>query len=121
MFGILRQTGNKMRMVTYTNAMVSRTMMKGPGGRNVNNSVPQGLTAKSLKHHYALVPLFVIMGMGMVFVGSFIVRLAVYSPDANWRKAPFDEVTNYYENKRFPFFNPNGVDVEQNKLPKYQD
>jgi len=120
MFGILRQTGRKLPMVFVTNSQ--RTMMKGPGGRYENNKWQiQGLTVKSLKTHYSLIPLFVIMGAGMAFVGAFIIRLAVYSPDSNWRKAGFDEVTNYYENKRFVFFNPRGVDVEANKIPKYKE
>jgi hypothetical protein len=34
----------------------------------------QGLTMKSLKHHTALQPLFVIIGAGMVFVGAYIFR-----------------------------------------------
>jgi len=95
--------------------------MKGAGGRLVNNPIPQGLTIKSLKHHYALVPLFVIMGAGMIFVGAFIVRLAVYSPDANWRKREMGDVLNDYENKRFTFFNPRNIDYEATKLPKYKE
>jgi hypothetical protein len=34
----------------------------------------QGLTMKSLKHHVALQPLFVIIGAGMVFVGAYVFR-----------------------------------------------
>ncbi len=36
----------------------------------------QGLTMKSLKHHVALQPLFVIIGAGMVFVGAYVFRSA---------------------------------------------
>jgi hypothetical protein len=32
------------------------------------------MTIKSLKHHTALQPLFIIIGAGMVFVGAYIVR-----------------------------------------------
>jgi hypothetical protein len=43
-----------------------------------NNGVGsmQGLTMKSLKHHVALQPLFVIIGAGMVFVGAYVFRSA---------------------------------------------
>ena len=46
----------------------------------------QGMTGKSLKHHYALIPLFVIMAIGMAFVAAFCGRLAIYSPDTNWTR-----------------------------------
>jgi hypothetical protein len=46
-----------------------------------NNGVGsmQGLTMKSLKHHVALQPLFVIIGAGMVFVGAYVFRSASQS------------------------------------------
>ena len=44
------------------------------------------MTGKSLKHHYALIPLFVIMAIGMAFVAAFCGRLAIYSPDTNWTR-----------------------------------
>ena len=34
----------------------------------------QGLTMKSLKHHTALQPLFIIMGAGIVFVSLYVGR-----------------------------------------------
>ena len=37
-------------------------------------SLMQGLTLKSIKHHVALQPLFVIMGVGIVFVSLYIGR-----------------------------------------------
>ena len=51
--------------------------LMGKGGRMPNNdpSLLQGLTLKSLKHHVALQPLFVIMGAGIIFVGAYIGRL----------------------------------------------
>ena len=33
-----------------------------------------GMTVASLKHHIALQPLFVIMGVGLVFVGAYCFR-----------------------------------------------
>ena len=46
----------------------------GKGGRISNNAKPQGLTISSLRHHTALMPLFVIMSCGMVFVTAFVTR-----------------------------------------------
>ena len=40
----------------------------------VNNKRMAGMTVASLKHHIALQPLFVIMGVGLVFVGAYCFR-----------------------------------------------
>ena len=50
--------------------------LEGPGGRKLNNKLSslQGMSIKSLKHHTALQPLFVIMGAGIVFVVAYIGR-----------------------------------------------
>ena len=50
--------------------------LSGKGGRKLNNhlSAMQGLSIKSLKHHVALQPLFVIMGVGIVFVTAYVGR-----------------------------------------------
>merc|ERR1711953_394837 len=99
--------------------VVRRTMMDD---RAVNNRLPQGLSMKSLKHHVALQPLFLIMGLGMAFVGAFIVRLAVFSPDVNYSKRDMGEIADYYKNKRFKFFNSGGVDYSTvSKVPNYKD
>ena len=47
----------------------------------------QGLSIKSLKHHVALQPLAVIMGVGIAFVAAYIGRLASKTTDVNWTKA----------------------------------
>jgi hypothetical protein len=41
---------------------------------NNNPSLMQGMTVKSIKHHTALQPLFIIMGAGIVFVCAYIGR-----------------------------------------------
>ena len=41
---------------------------------NNHVSAMQGLTVKSLRHHVALQPLFVIMGVGIAFVSLYIGR-----------------------------------------------
>ena len=50
--------------------------LAGKGGRKHNNllSSMQGLSFKSLRHHVALQPLFVIMGAGIVFVTAYVGR-----------------------------------------------
>jgi len=84
----------------------------GPGGRRENNSKPmQGMTKKSIQHHKALQPLFIIIGGGMLFVAAYCVRLASKTTDVNWSKqkdpaAPM----NYYENRQFKMLNPLGTD-----------
>lgn len=85
----------------------------GKGGRLPNNApgLMQGLTLKSLKHHVALQPLFVIMGAGIIFVGAYIGRLASKTTDVNWSKQKDTrDVHAYYENRQFKWFNPRGVD-----------
>jgi len=126
MFGLLRRSVCDIRIIAIqasrANRLVmnQRTMMKGPGGRHENNSVlPQGMTVKSLKHHYALIPLAVIMGLGMTFVVAFIFRLAIYSPDANWSRKTFDECSDYYKDRRMIFFNPRGIEMKS-QAPDYK-
>ena len=50
--------------------------LMGKGGRNMNNvpSAMQGMNMKSLKHHKALWPLFIIMGAGSCMVVSYCIR-----------------------------------------------
>ncbi len=47
---------------------------------------PQGMTLSSLKHHSALIPLFVIMGAGMAMVVAFSVRSITKTYDVSWKK-----------------------------------
>ena len=59
----------------------------------------QGMTLKSLKHHVALQPLFVIMGVGITFVALYIGRLASKTTDVNWSKNDMQKQYGYYENR----------------------
>lgn len=82
----------------------------------------QGLTAKSLRHHKALQPLFVIIGAGMVFVAAYCARLASKTTDVNWSKQK-DQTSlyNYYDNRQFKMFNPLGIDYNNtSQRPKYE-
>jgi len=96
----------------------------GKGGRMKNNGAPQGLTLASVKHHVALQPLFVIMGVGIVFVCAYVGRLASKTTDVNWRKEKdSNTLHSYYENRQFKWFNPRGVDYStiSNNRPNYRD
>ena len=56
-------------------AAADHPYLMGKGGRKMNNiTPPQGLSVASLKHHVALQPLFVIMGVGIVFVCAYVGR-----------------------------------------------
>eukprot|EP00092_Neocalanus_flemingeri_P057696 GFUD01068639.1.p1 GENE.GFUD01068639.1~~GFUD01068639.1.p1 ORF type:complete len:117 (+),score=30.02 GFUD01068639.1:45-395(+) len=94
-------------------AAADHPYLMGVGGRKKNNSPAsmQGLTVKSLKHHVALQPLFIIMGAGVLFVAAYVGRLARKSTDVNWSKMkdPVDPMS-VYENKQFKMFNVGGVD-----------
>ena len=85
------------------------------------NYMFQGLTIKSLKHHYALVPLAAIMSAGMAFVAWFCMRLAVYSPETNWARRDTDECVNYYATRQHVFYDPLKKDYEnyQKQKPDY--
>jgi len=44
----------------------------------------QGLSAKGLKKHRALIPLHISISVGMLFAAAYTVRLAVKNPDVTW-------------------------------------
>merc|ERR1712165_33337 len=97
--------------------------MYGPGSREMQNRGLQGLTLKSLKHHVALQPLFIIMGLGITFVAAYIARLGSKTTDINWRKVKDPNVMESYRGKQFKMLNPMGVDYSKYGLeaPKYQE
>ncbi len=79
------------------------------------------MTVKSLKHHIALQPLFVIIGAGLIFVSAYVVRLATKTTDINWMKK--EEPYEYYRKRQFKFLNPHGIDYEKagSQIPVYKD
>ena len=100
--------------------------IRGKGGRLENNQQLQGATLKSLKHHTALVPLFVILGGGVVFVVSSAIRSTLKTTDINWRKTKDPaEPPEYYKDKQFKMVNPSGVDhanlPDDRKPPNYTE
>jgi len=104
---------------------VDHPYITGKGGRMENNTKPmQGFTLKSIKHHKALQPLFLIIGGGMAFVAAYCFRLAAKTTDVNWskQKDPADTY-GYYDGKQFKFLNPAGVDYSKygQDRPKYTE
>lgn len=101
-------------------AVMKRNYMEGMGGRYENNrKIPQGLTVKSLKHHYALLPLFITMTLGMGWVVYFCGRSLTSHVDVNWRKK--EEPWETYRHKQFKFFNPSDIDYKTAcKAPDYK-
>jgi len=100
----------------------------GKGGRSLNNNPGhmQGMTMKSLKHHTALQPLFIIMGAGIVFVIAYVGRLASKTTDVNWTKnKDIGDHMGYYTNRQFKWFNPKGLDYstisDKRGAPNYKD
>merc|ERR1712038_247792 len=135
MYAVLRRNLRDLRIIAsqvqrlqarnpQTTQTLVRTYMQGKGSRaEINNIWIQGMTGKSLKHHYALIPLFVIMAVGMAFVTAFIGRLAIYSPDTNWTRDDYDNVAGYYAGKKHIFFNPYNIDFEKwaKERPNYKE
>lgn len=62
------------------------SIMSGRGSRGDINKPPTGLSIKDLKHHYALVPLVVIMSFGGVLFFGNIWRACAHVPDVNFFK-----------------------------------
>lgn len=96
--------------------------LEGTGGRFHNNDRMQGMTLKSLRHHYALTPLFIIMGAGISMVTAMCIRAATKTSDVNWRKVKEEDYSvNHYRNKQYKFLNPTGLDVAKpSPIPDYK-
>jgi NADH dehydrogenase (ubiquinone) 1 alpha subcomplex subunit 4 len=76
----------------------------------------QGLTIKSLRSHYALVPLYVSVGLGAVFAAYYVARLAIKNPDASWdRKNNPHPWTKIKPTENIKFYAPGGIDFAKLK------
>ncbi|GFV51493.1 uncharacterized protein TNCV_2907961 [Trichonephila clavipes] len=64
----------------------------------------KGLTISSLKKHYSLIPLFVILGGGMLLSAGYLARLAFKNPEVSWRKKSNPEPWQEYSEKRYKLF-----------------
>ena len=104
-----------------------RTAMTGPGSRAEQNKAPSGMSIASMKKHYSLIPLFVIMGWAMAVVVTYVGRLAFHR-DTNWFKR--QEPWNYYSDKRAKVFQVADIqprvrqgeyDNHVTKAPNYKD
>jgi hypothetical protein len=89
---------------------------KAGAGRAEQNHAPQGLTAKSLKHHFSLYPLFVSLGFAVCLVVGFSTRMIFKASDISWKKeaAPY----NYYSDKQYKFMSPRNIKYEQSTETK---
>merc|ERR1711974_169040 len=97
------------------------------GQPNNDLRLMQGLSVKSLKHHVALQPLFIIMTAGIIFVGAYCGRLAFNGHDVNFskKKDPVEPMSTL-ENKQFKMFNVSGFDysdasAQHIEAHKYRD
>ncbi|KAG8195399.1 hypothetical protein JTE90_001411 [Oedothorax gibbosus] len=63
--------------------------------------VMKGLSLKDLRKHYSLIPLFVILGGGMMLSAGYLARLAFFQPEVSWRKKNNPEPWNEYAEKRY--------------------
>ncbi|XP_033624199.1 cytochrome c oxidase subunit NDUFA4-like [Asterias rubens] len=76
----------------------------------------QGLSLKSLRSHYALVPLFVSVVGGAVFAAFYVGRLALKNPDAAWdRKNNPHPWTRIKPDQNIKFYAPGGIDFKNLK------
>ena len=73
-----------------------------------------------LKHHYALTPLFVIMGFGGVLVFANIWRACAHVPDVNWFKV--DDCNDRFRYKDAKMVHLAGEDFERlgKEIPDYK-
>ena len=79
----------------------------------------QSFSLAGVRHHIALFPLVVSMGLGMAWVVFYSIRTLTKNPDVAWRKQ--ESPWNDYRNKQFKFMNPNGVDfTTASKDPEYK-
>jgi len=76
----------------------------------------QGLTIKSLRSHYALIPLFISVGAGAVFATFYLGRLALKNPDATWdRKNNPYPWTRIKPDQNIKFYAPGGIEFSKLK------
>ena len=122
-FTTLKLTRRASRVMDHSR----RTAMTGPGSRAEQNKAPSGMSIASVKKHYSLIPLFVIMGWAMAVVVAYLGRLAFHR-DTNWFKR--QEPWNYYSDKRAKVFQVADIqprvrqgeyDNHVTKAPNYKD
>ena len=61
-------------IIAYYHASIVPLLLSHSQANNDIRTAMQGMTMKSIKHHVALQPLFVIMGVGITFVCLYVGR-----------------------------------------------
>jgi len=78
-----------------------------------------GLSIKSMKKHPAIIPIYVLIGMGMGLAGFYTARLALKSPEVTWNRRTNPEPWNYYSDKQHKFVSSGRDYTEGTPAPKF--
>ena len=87
--------------------------MNGPGSRSTQNKMfgrMPGMTLRSLKVHYDLIPIVVIIVFAIIYPTLYAARLALKATDVSWKKE--QEPYEIYSAKEYKLLNPSGNHVE---------
>ncbi|XP_054707306.1 cytochrome c oxidase subunit NDUFA4-like [Uloborus diversus] len=68
----------------------------------------KGMTLSSLKKHYSLIPLFVMLAGGMTLSAAYLARLAFKNPEVSWRRSSNPEPWQEYADKRYKLYHSKG-------------
>jgi len=75
--------------------------------------LPASLSSSGLRKNPALLPLLFFTGLGGVWCGYYVWRLAVKSPEVVWNRHANPEPWNEkYENKQYKFYS----DIDHSKI-----
>jgi len=83
--------------------------MNGPGSRSQQNKIfgrMPGMTIASLKRHYDLIPIIMIIGLAIAYPAAYTARLALRATDVTWTKEK--EPYEMWAAKEYKLFNPSG-------------
>ncbi|XP_063704624.1 cytochrome c oxidase subunit NDUFA4 [Culicoides brevitarsis] len=88
----------------------------------MNHERVQGLDMKSLKKHPSLIPLFVIVGGGVLMGAAYMIRCATKNPDVSWNRKANPEPNEAYRAKQYKFYSPlTDYTGLESPAPKYKD
>ncbi|KAK1126183.1 hypothetical protein K0M31_004819 [Melipona bicolor] len=79
----------------------------------------QGLSWQSFKKNSMLAPLFIVIGLGGLGATSYILRLALRSPDVTWNTRENPEPWNEYKNKEYKFIKVHDRPNLSSPAPEY--
>ena len=89
--------------------------MNGPGSRSQQNKMfgrMPGMTVASLKKHYDLIPIVMIIGLAIAYPAVYTARLALRATDVTWTKEK--EPYEMWAAKEYKLFNPTNFGTYQN-------